>query len=199
MSIEIGARFGKLTVLESAQLEKGFKMSRCECECGKVLLVRNASLTYGTTRSCGCLHREIMSTHNLTGTPEYRSWASMKSRCNNPKDPSYPRYGGRGIRVCDRWNESFEDFLADMGQRPSLDHSIDRENVDGPYDVNNCRWATSKEQGNNRRNNVRYDVDGQMLTVPEAARLYGANLVLVKLRVRRGWSLKDAVTRPVRR
>ena len=131
----------------------------CSCECGNLGHVRIGDLRYGSSRSCGCLKRELMlaskrrTTHGRTKTPEYRIWTSMKSRCSNPKDTSYKHYGARGIRVCLRWlgKGGFSNFLADMGERPNSELSLDRVNNYGNYEPSNCRWATNSEQIRNRR------------------------------------------------
>lgn len=109
--------------------------------------------------------------HGGYGTPEYRAWQHIKSRCFNSACKSFTHYGARGITMCDHWRDSFEAFLADVGPKPSPFHSIDRINNDGDYEPGNCRWATRSEQLNNRRTNRRIEVDGQMLTVSEAAKL----------------------------
>jgi hypothetical protein len=123
----------------------------CECDCGKQKTVLGSSLVTGASKSCGrcaaITHGESSGVHETT---EYRSWASMMSRCQNPNNDSWEDYGGRGITVCERW-QSYENFLSDMGRKPSTTHSIDRNNVDGNYELSNCGWATKGEQVANRR------------------------------------------------
>ena len=129
---------------------------QCLCECGNKIVVRAKSLRNGDTRSCGCLHKETCKTngerktHGLTGSPTYISWQAMKRRCLKSQEDNYPRYGGRGIEICDRWLNSFENFLADMGKRPE-DLTLDRINNEGNYEPSNCRWATLSEQNSNRK------------------------------------------------
>ena len=129
-------------------------------------------------------------------TPEYRSWRSMRARCTNPKLKEYPRYGGRGITVCERW-QAYENFLADMGRRPSLQYTIDRIDVNQGYCKENCRWATAQEQQNNRTNNVLITVDGAIKTMSEWARLYNIKKSTINKRMKRGWTAVDAVVRPI--
>lgn len=129
-------------------------------------------------------------------TPEYSSWESMKGRCLNPRSPSYPKYGGRGITVCDRWVSSFENFLADMGKRPSLSHSLERmDNLKG-YDPDNCRWATRTEQQNNRRVNARLTCNGETLTLAQWVKRSGINRDTLNGRLRRGWPIEKALGVP---
>lgn len=145
-----GRIFGRLTVIEEVN-KKGRDIEWvCKCCCGNTVTVRRSSLMSERTKSCGCLWREKQTTHNASKTPEYRVWQSMKQRCNNAKAYRYKDYGERGIVVCDRWN-SFECFFEDMGQRPSISHSVDRIDNDGNYEPGNCKWSTRSEQQRNKR------------------------------------------------
>lgn len=136
----------------------------CLCACGDKCTVSGGNLKSGHTQSCGCLHKEITSKthkkHGKTKTPEYQIWAGMKDRCLSKKNISYPRYGGRGITVCNKWMKSFENFIADMGTRPSPDYSIDRINNNGNYEPSNCRWADQKTQANNTSRTIQLNIAG---------------------------------------
>jgi hypothetical protein len=119
----------------------------------------------------------------------------MRQRCNNPRDPSYARYGGRGITVCERW-ANFDAFLSDMGKRPSLKHSIDRKNNDGPYCPSNCHWATVREQARNRKDNVRLTAFGKTQILKDWAKDVGINYQTISARLSAGWSIEAALTAP---
>ena len=135
-------------------------------------------------------------THNATKTPTYKSWKSMRDRCNNPNDPSYPRYGGRGIFVCAAWNASFEAFVSDVGWRPSMHHTIDRIDNDGAYEPSNCRWATKKEQSRNTRAVRLITHNGQTKTVADWADHLGIPHGTIRNRLNAGWEVKDVLGLP---
>lgn len=128
-------------------------------------------------------------------TPEYRAWCHLRNRCNNPRNGSYENYGGRGIKVCERWG-TFENFLTDMGRRPSRGHSIERNHVNGDYEPGNCCWATNKQQQNNKRDNIYILIRGERLTLREICDRFGVEYKLVWGRMKKGWTLVDAMSRP---
>lgn len=187
----IGRTYGRLTVLSRDENAGKEPRWRCVCECGSVKVIYGTSLRSGQTKSCGCLAKIITSKrslkHGMFGSPEWRAWNSMKSRCHQPSNKNFINYGARGITVCDRWRESFENFFADMGARPSSEHQIDRVNNDGPYEPDNCRWATRKQNMRNRRNTVRYGG----LTLREIAEQTGENYHTLKTRAFRGLLVRD--------
>lgn len=186
-----GRVFERLTVLGFAGLDSRFKATwLCRCECGIEKAVGGNTLTQGRTRSCGCLQRESVSalskTNEWTGTPERAAWVNMLSRCENPAHPSFENYGGRGISVSLDWH-SFENFIRDMGYRPSDKHSIDRIENDLGYSKENCRWATRAVQNRNHRRNRWIETPLGRMLLCDAAEKSGVDAVTLRSRLRRGW------------
>lgn len=198
-----GQRFGRLLALEYVgRSAASHPMWFCECECGSFLATSGAQLLNGRTRSCGCLKRDLAGKASVThgdgnsNVAEYRIWAGMLSRCRNESNAAYPRYGGRGITVCDRWL-AYENFLSDMGRRPSEAHSLERERNDECYGPGNCKWATRAEQCRNRRSNVVVEFAGESMVLKDAAEAAGLPYKTVHARLKRGWSVGDALRAPV--
>jgi hypothetical protein len=190
-----GQKFGRLTVLRFESLDaRRNSYWRCVCECGQETVASGSNLKRGGVKSCGCLvHARVAFT--VESHQDFPVYIGMIGRCNNPNMPNYGRYGGRGIKVCSRWVDGgFWAFLEDMGPRPSPSHSLDRIDTDGDYEPGNCRWATAKEQGRNRRNNKMLTYNGQTKPMSEWAEALGINPHTLKTRIRKGWSVEEAVT-----
>lgn len=177
----------------------------CQCECGTCKVVATRSLKEGGTTSCGCRqmdkNTERLTKHGDYGSLEYQSWNGAKNRCCNKQNKGYPRYGGRGIQMCDRWldpENGYANFLADMGRRPSTKHSLDRIDVNGDYCPENCRWATITEQNRNTRavRNLTYKGKTQCCTA--WAEEYGISVAALYGRLEAGWDIEKALTYPVR-
>lgn len=200
-----GLQFGRLKVmaLSAIKAPSGAIKYVCECECGSTLNVIGANLTRKTKpiQSCGCLHRESVAamgkanrTHGLSLTPEAICYWAMVRRCTVEDDESYSRYGGRGIRVCDRWMESIENFLEDMGSRPSKAHSIERRDNEGNYDPDNCYWATREVQNTNRRTIRWFTINGEKKYLAEIAREHGIKIsTLGKRLTHYGKTIEEAI------
>jgi hypothetical protein len=184
--------FGRLTVLGFSHTNNhNLKYWYVKCECGNSSTVRHGHLTGGATKSCGCITKERMTTHGMSGTPAYKSWQKMLTRCNNSNDKRYNDYGGRGIKVCDRWYD-FENFLQDMGERPK-GMSIERIHNDSGYYPMNCKWATRKEQMRNRRNNYLVTYNGKTKPLVDWAEELGINYSTLSKRLSRGWTVERAM------
>lgn len=186
-------RFGRLTALNrSGKTRHGAVLWRTQCECGRSITVQAGSLMSGNSTSCGCSRTRHGHARKSRYSPTYLTWQAMIRRCNDPKAVDFWNYGGRGVLVCLRW-ESFESFLADMGDRPA-GTSIDRINNDGNYEPGNCRWATAREQANNKRNSRTLEINGVRRTIAEWSRSSGIGYSTIKERILRGWSPLRAVT-----
>ena len=168
-----GLVFERLTVVGRAPNRKDARAYwDCKCLCGSKVIVSSSDLGTGHTKSCGCLNAEVRRTkplkhgHNRSAT--YTSWRNMLARCGNPNDPRYSSYGGRGIRVCEQWAD-FRNFLFDMGVKPD-GLSIERKDVNGNYEPGNCVWATQETQDNNKRTTVFVDLNGERISMSQAAK-----------------------------
>ena len=196
-----GQTFGRLTVIGFVgMITNGLTMWLCICDCGSETIVVKASLNNGSTKSCGCLHKEITAisstTHGMHKAAEYRVWDAMIQRCTNPNNKKFENYGGRGITICKKWLK-FDNFISDMGKRPSNKHTIDRINNDGCYAPDNCHWITQAEQMRNTRRNHVVTFVGKTQCLTDWAIELGMNPQTLFTRVRRGWSIERAFTEPV--
>lgn len=198
----VGRRFVRLTVSQYVPGKRGVTAKwRCACDCGRIVVVGTYSLLRGKTKSCGCYSLDMIAERNRIRTmsargkpPEYAVWCTMKARCHQPKRKDFPRYGGRGIVVCERWKRSFDAFLSDMGARPSALHSLDRIDNDGPYSPDNCAWATLHEQANNRSNNYNLDVNGVVKSLTQWGRDVGLSAQCIRWRLSAGWAPDRAIS-----
>lgn len=193
-----GMKFGKLAVASYAGLDKHQKrIWNCLCDCGNVSIVTTTQLRLGKTKSCGCYSAETRTKHGDHRTLEYFTWRSMKARCTDPGVRYYEKYGGRGIKVCERWL-NYENFLSDMGRKPSKAHSLDRVDNDGDYTPENCRWATKSEQTRNRSTSVWIEFNGKSQLMGDWAAELGISYSVLYMRVRKGWTVERAFTTPVK-
>lgn len=191
-----GMRFGRLTVVGRVLGVPGVSAWQCSCDCGGAKLVAGKYLTVGVVASCGCL----VTTHGHSAggrrSKTYMAWDSMRSRCNNPKHAAYDDYGGRGIKVCEHWSK-FENFFADMGEKPA-GLSLDRIKNDEGYSKENCRWATKIEQNRNTRGNRMVTHGSATRSIAEWSELKGWPHHVIASRLRAGWPADKAITEPVR-
>lgn len=184
-----GKRFGRLIAIS----RNGVHMSPsrphllwlCRCDCGNMHTARLNALRTGSVSSCGCARIGANLTHGKVRTKEYAAWAHMKDRCYNKNSLDYPNYGARGIQVCERWKNSFESFLEDMGLSPGAKFSIDRINNDDGYNPENCRWADAKTQSRNKRNNVWYSHNGKTMILSDWAKHCGIHVSSMLERIAR--------------
>lgn len=169
----------------------------CKCKCGNIITARWHDIKAKIRSSCGC-NKNTPKTHGMSKTKVYYVWSGMIQRCYNENAPSYRRYGGRGIGVCDRWLESFENFYEDVGDPPSKGHSLDRPNNNGDYDVENWRWATWIEQANNKCTNIMITIDNETKSMANWARDERClvNYKTLKQRVKKGWHPEEAIFTP---
>lgn len=195
-----GQKFGRLFVREFVGKRGSYHFWECVCDCGRTNQVQTSALTRGLTQSCGCLLMERIklanTKHGLTKSRIHVIWVGMIQRCQNPNATDYRLYGGRGVLVCERW-QTFENFVADMGQPPSKNHTLDRIDGCGNYELSNCRWATSKEQARNKRTTVFIELDGVRLSAPEWDERMGLPIGTVRNRFRRHGDARKAILAPL--
>lgn len=193
-----GQKYNRLTVHKYI----GRSMWECICECGCIVKVSRSNLTSGQVQSCGCLAKDILqtrnTTHGLSKSPEYKSWSLAKNRCFNQKAKDYPLYGGRGISMCQQWINSFECFIADMGYRPSPNHSLDRIDNDKGYEPANCRWVDKVTQAQNRRTTTMVTAFGETKSYRawlDDPRCNVSKYITLRARIYEyGWSAEKAIT-----
>ena len=200
-----GQRFNRLTVISKAENRNGFTYWNCICDCGNIKTVKGVSLTKGYTKSCGCYSRELTAKRNKDNADGkfrderlYRIFYGMMTRCYNPNESEYLRYGGRGISVCKEWRNNFfafQEWALNNGYNETL--TIDRINNDGDYEPNNCHWATMKQQSNNRRSNLQLTFNGETKSASEWSEIVGLNRSVIYGRIKHNWSVKDALTTPL--
>lgn len=197
----IGQKFHRLLVISLGGKLNRNTVWNCQCDCGQMVRVIGSNLKSGKNKSCGCLKREntpIMSFKHghATGgviSPEYMSWQHMRNRCNNPNDVGYARYGGRGIKVCGKWNTSFEAFFADVGPKPSKKHSLGRIDNNGNYEPGNVAWETPIQQGGNNSRNRNFTIGGRTMCLSAWIRERGLVVNTVHRRLKRGQTIEVAL------
>lgn len=204
----IGMKLGALTLVEATDARsRGHVVYKWRCDCGGDFYAHVQNIRLAKFPSCGCQTKRLISaartSHGASkkGSPMYSMyivWRAMFWRCENASRRDFKNYGGRGIKVCQRWH-SFDCFVADMGIRPSEKHSIDRIDVNGDYEPGNCRWATTTEQANNKRTSRFLAFDGREMTVSQWAREVGIGNDTLRLRLAKGWSIERALTVPAMR
>lgn len=199
-----GDVFGNLTLVSSFRRKgPGPRFWICKCSCGGSKTARADALRRGATKSCGCWEQTWKTVHGEckggAQTAEYKTYYSMLQRCYNPSHESYKHYGGRGVRVCKEWKESYNKFLAHIGRRPTKHHQIERNDNDGDYTPVNVRWATCAEQANNRRASRFICFEGLRLTISQWSRVVGINPQAISYRLSRGWSADRILTTPGKR
>lgn len=205
-----GQRFGRLVVIERGENHKspsGLQQVRwlCQCDCGNQTLVHARSLTSGTTLSCGCYNKDknkrIFTTHGKRKTKLYGVWRGILNRCYDIKHHAYPSYGGRSIKMCEEWKNNFENFYEwayANGYKDNERLTIDRIDNNGNYEPSNCRWVDYKTQANNTRRNVVLEFEGQRKTIAEWGDTIHIPATAIWKRIKRGWSIQDALTKPLR-
>lgn len=200
-NINIGDKFGKLTVLEYYGNDKHNKrLWLCKCDCGNKTLVTTSDLRRGHTTSCGCVGKAHSFKHGMTGSRIHNIWLNMRYRCRNKKDTTYKNYGARGIDICDEWYDNFQNFYEwsiDNGYTDDL--TIDRIDNNGNYEPSNCRWVSFVDQQYNKRGTVHVYDKNMEYTIKDLSDITGICCNTIRTRIRRGWSVDDILKTPLGR
>lgn len=205
----IGQKFNKLTVIKRVENHvqpsgQQYAQWLCKCECGNETVVRTTFLIKGRTKSCGCLVKEKNSTHGLKKSRLYAVWRDIKARCFNPNAVNFKNYGAKGITICDKWRNDFKafyDWAMDNGYNPKAkkgECTIDRIDVNGNYEPNNCRWVDNITQQNNKRNNRYLTYNGETHTTAEWGRILNISRFTLFARLKKGWSVEKTLSTPLR-
>lgn len=198
----IGKRFGRLMVIDEYDRPySGAYRYLCKCDCGNEVVVWGCSLRAGHSRSCGCYKRDTTIARNTKYKKEdkilYSTWKGMRQRCNDKNHIRYNRYGGRGIQVCNEWNDYMKFYYWSIENGYEKGKQLDRINNDADYTPNNCRWVTAFENNNNKNNVKRFEIEGVVHTLSEWCQIYNIKKSTVRARLRRGWDIEKALTTPL--
>lgn len=199
VSYKFGDKYGRLTIVGNLQKigdnKRVIKYVICKCDCGSQRISTITNLRRGLSKSCGCIKGKTTEKHGMSNTPEYFTWHGMIERCKNENNSRYSSYGGRGITVCEKWN-NFSGFYEDMGKRPQ-GTTLDRIDNNKGYSKENCKWSTSFEQQNNRRNTRRIKYKGDKKTIAEWSTFLGIKYNTLSTRIRRGWTIEKSIEKGV--
>lgn len=199
-----GQKFGKLTAIKLDHIKSYSTSTKrywlCKCKCGNYSIVEQGQLTRGKTKSCGCIQKEYFKTkHNLRNSKIYETWSNIKKRCYNARSTRYKWYGAKNIKMCDEWKNDFKtfyDWSINNGYKEPL--TIDRIDVNGNYEPNNCRWVDWKQQQQNKNSNINITYKNQTKCIAEWARIFNINRATLQWRIKQGWKIDEALTTPVK-
>lgn len=198
-----GELVGTCIYLGDSHVKNGRRYAHFKCKCGNEFITTIQKIKSGHTKSCGCdLVSHLISinkTHGMANSVEYITWGAIKQRCSNPNVPCFKRYGKRGIGISKEWFNSFETFFKDMGPKPSPDHSIERIENSKSYSKENCKWATPKEQANNRRSTIKLFYRGETLSVKQWCERLNLPYSAIIQRVNANWDCIEALETPVKK
>lgn len=192
----VGAKFGRLTVVERAENKSRYACWLCKCDCGNIVIVRDSDLKVGGTKSCGCFRKDKVTKHNLCGTRIYHIYHDILKRCYNKNSKRYDDYGGRGISMCEEWRNDFKrfyDWCVSNGYQENL--TIDRIDNSGNYEPKNCRWVDFKTQARNRKSNHIIEFNGERMLVVEFSEKYNINYSTVLSAIKRNDNLDNLLRR----